>query len=105
MVHLLFFIIICCLVAAGDDDAVLGGFTTDHIDTRGLFVGEGHATNRGLSLFFDFCLSLGSAVPVAKEESAVLDFLLELLVVVALVNVLVAILAGLLEDVLLDIYQ
>ena len=84
---------------------MLGRLAADHIDARSLLVGKGHAADSGLCLFLDLCLGLGSAVPVAEEETAVLHLLLELLVVVALVNALVAILASFLEDVLLDILQ
>lgn len=93
------------LVASGDDNATLGGFSADHVDTRRLFISERNAADGGLSLFLDFCFGLGRAVPVAEEEAAVLDFLLELLVVVALIYALVAVFACFLEDVVLDVFK
>ena len=94
-----------CLITAGDDDAGLRGLAADHIDTGSLFDAEGHATDGGLCLFLDLCLGLGCAVPVAEEEAAVLDLLLELLVFVSLVDTVIAIGLGLLEDILLDVLQ
>ena len=93
------------LIAACDDDAIFGGFAADHVGARGLLVSERHAADGGLCLFLDLCFGLGSAVPVAEEETAVLDTLLEFLVVVALVDAFVAILAGFFENVLLDFVQ
>lgn len=93
------------LVASGYYHTALGRFAAYHVDTGSLLVCKRHAAYRGLGVFLDFSLGLGRAVPVAKEETAVLHFLLEFLVVVALIHALVTILARFFEYVLLYVIE
>ena len=68
-------------------------------------VGSSVVNALSLGVLLDLGLGLGRAVPVAEEEAAVLDALLELVVVVALVDVGVAEGHRLAVDVLLDLLQ
>ena len=76
-----------------------------HINTRSLLEHERHAAYCSLCLFLDFSLGLGCSVPMAEEETAILYFLLKLLVVVALVDVVVAELESFGEDVVLNLVE
>ena len=91
------------LVTSCDKDTSFAGFSADHIHARCLFYAEWHTTDGGLRVFLNLCLGFGCAVPMAKEEAAVLDTLLELFVVVAFVDARVAVCLSFLEDVLLNV--
>ena len=99
------FMIVRSLVRTSDNHAAFRWLTSNHVHTRSLLNSEWHASYCGLSLLLDSCLSLGSTVPVAQEESTILNLLLELLVVLALVDVSITIVLSLLEDVLLDVLK
>ena len=62
------------LVGAGEDYAAVGGFAGE--DTAAFLFGGvvGDAADGGLGELFDLLFGLGGAVPVAEEESALLDF-------------------------------
>ena len=93
------------LIAASYDDALCSGLARYHIHARCLFEHERHAAYCCLCVLLDLGLSLGCAVPMAEEESAILDALLELLVVVALVDVGITIVESLLEYVVLNVVE
>ena len=93
------------LIAASYDDALCSGLARYHIHPWCFFEHERHAAYCCLCVFFNLGLSLGCAVPVAEEETAILDALLELLLVVALVDMCVAIVESLLEDVVLNVVE
>ena len=67
---------ITLLVTSSDDDASHRWLAAHHIDTWCLLVCERHATDGSLGVLLDLSLGLGSAVPVAEEETAILDTLL-----------------------------
>ena len=77
-------------ISSSNQHVALRRFSADHIDARSLLVCKRHTTYCCLCLFLDTCLGLSSTVPMTEEESAVLDFLLELLVIIAYMYVRIA---------------
>ena len=63
------------------------------------------ASDRSFGLSLDALLSLGSAIPVAKEEAALLDLCLELLPGIYAADVAIAHSLSLVEDVLLNLVK
>ena len=93
------------LVCPSNQYTMLGRFSAHHIHTFRLLEHEWNAANGCLRVLLDFSLGFFGAVPVAEEEAAFLDALLEFIVVVALVDVGIAIGDGFLLDVLLNVVE
>ena len=93
------------LVGPCNEHTCLGRLAAHHVGAFGLFKHEGHTADGGLRVFLNLGLGLFGAVPVAEEEAAFLDALLELVVVGSLVYVGIAERYGLLVDVLLDVVE
>ena len=96
-------------IRASEEDAACTGLASYHIDT-GLKIGrilwnERYATDGSLGLGLDVLFGFGGAIPMAEQEAALLDLLLELLPGIDTTNEAIAHLASLLEDVVLDLIE
>ena len=93
------------LVCSCNQHACFGRLSAHHVHAFCLLEHERHTTDGCLCLFLDLSLCFFCTVPMAEEEAAILDSLLELLVVVTLVDVSITIVNCLLVDVLLDVVE
>ena len=91
------------LVGAGEDYAAVGGFAGE--DAAAFLFGSvvGDAADGGLGEFFNLLFGLGGAVPVAEEESALLDFGAEVVPSVDGAGVGLAEVGGAFQQVVLDV--
>ena len=93
------------LVGSCNDNTVFSRLATYHVGARSLFEHEWNTTDCSLCvlLYLGFCLFC--TIPMAEEETAILNLLLEFFVVLTLVDVRITEVFCLLEDVVLYVIE
>ena len=92
-------------IVAGDDDPSCGGLAGHHADAGRFVAVERNASYGGFGVGLDFLFGLSGSVPVAEEETAVLDVSLEVVVAVAYISLGGLGVAGFLVDVCLNFLE